>query len=89
MTQYLCSVCNATHGTPEAAQVCEARPVIHDIGAIPGATVRILRGYGTGELATVAERMVDDTDHGVAVVAQFKIPPCSYRYLEYGDYEMA
>lgn len=88
MTAYLCSVCNAPHGTPEAARDCEARPVIHDLGAIPGATVRILRGDGTGELATVIYQIVDIDDHSVAVTAN-RTAGRGYRYLEYGDYELA
>ncbi len=88
MTAYLCSVCNAPHGTPDAARDCEARPVIHDIGAIPGATVRILRGDGTGELATVTERWVDPERHE-ALISSNLIHTWGSRVLARGDYEMA
>ena len=88
MTQYICSVCNVTHGTPEDAQACERRPVIHDLGAIPGATVRILRGDGTDELATVSSRWVDPERHEALISANL-IHTWGTRILGRGDYEMA
>lgn len=87
MTQYLCSVCNATYPTPEAAQACELRPVTHDRGAIVGSTVRILRGDGTGEFATVTSRWVDPERHEALISADL-IHTWGTRVLGCDDYEL-
>ena len=62
--EYICEICGSHFGTPDAAKLCETRPISEDKGVKVGDIVLITKGEGQGQQAKVTNRYIVTKDWG-------------------------